>query len=723
MAKSRAFNLTAEINLRGPANIRTVVADIRRQLGSINVNINPQINANSQRNITNLNRSLNTLNTTLNNTRVSANNAAQAITNFTQSMTNAATNNFNRNLNNATNSANNLGNACNNAGGGIGGASTRMEEFGRQSALAVRRFAAFSLVTSAIYAFTGAVSKGIKAFIDFDKEFVRLQQVTGENAKGLQKLANQITTLAKTYGVASSELTTVAVTLAQAGLSAKDTEKAMKALALSSLAPSFDDMNQTVEGSIALMKQFDIGAGDLESALGSVNAVAAAFAVEASDLITAIQRTGGVFATASKGVSEGKDALNEFLAIFTSIRATTRESAETIATGLRTIFARIQRPETIDQLKQFGVNLTDLEGKFVGPYEAVRRLSEGLSKLDPRDLKFAQIVEELGGFRQIGKVIPLIQQYTVTQQALSVAQKGSGSLAADAATAQLSLANQIVKVREEFTALIRSIGQSESFRTMVSLTLDLASALIRLADASKNALPLITAMMAFRGARALTQFGGGFRRGLGFAKGGLVPGSGNRDTVPAMLTPGEFVIRKNAVNAIGASNLHNLNGYADGGTVTSNKNMYGRLPGKEKIMSTLGTVTSKSWANASAEQRNEWAKQTSVILNKRSGKNKKQMILEQGQKFALVGLFGGKGQVPAMSKNKPPVPLSISYSSLDNSPADGTWNTTLGQEYEAIMKGRFRDTIKFIGRNIAGRMWFNTQAPRKSSKALPFPKD
>ena len=80
------------------------------------------------------------------------------------------------------------------------------------------------------------------------------------------------------------------------------------------------------------------------------------------------------------------------------------------------------------------------------------------------------------------------------------------------------------------------------------------------------------------------------------------------------------------------------------------------------------------------------------------------MILEQGQKFALVGLFGGKGQVPAMSKNKPPVPLSISYSSLDNSPADGTWNTTLGQEYEAIMKGRFRDTIKFIGRNIAGRI-------------------
>ncbi|MFM7987911.1 MAG: hypothetical protein ACKPKO_52220, partial [Candidatus Fonsibacter sp.] len=110
----------------------------------------------------------------------------------------------------------------------------------------------------------------------------------------------------------------------------------------------------------------------------------------------------------------------------TSVRATTRESSETIATGLRTIFTRIQRGDTIDALKQYGVVLTDLEGKFVGPYEAVRRLAEGLSQLDPRDLRFSRIVEELGGFRQIGKVIPLIQQFTTAQQALIVAQRGQG---------------------------------------------------------------------------------------------------------------------------------------------------------------------------------------------------------------------------------------------------------------------------------------------------------
>ena len=52
-----------------------------------------------------------------------------------------------------------------------------------------------------------------------------------------------------------------------------------------------------------------------------------------------------------------------------------------------------------------------------------------------------------------------------------------------------------------------------------------------------------------------------FRFGLGrkFNKGGLVPGVGNTDTVPAMLTPGEVVISKPAVEKFGVMNLLNLN--------------------------------------------------------------------------------------------------------------------------------------------------------------------
>ena len=57
------------------------------------------------------------------------------------------------------------------------------------------------------------------------------------------------------------------------------------------------------------------------------------------------------------------------------------------------------------------------------------------------------------------------------------------------------------------------------------------------------------------------------QRGMGgmFASGGSVPGSGNKDTVPAMLTPGEFVMSKGAVNTFGADTLASMNA-AGGGT-------------------------------------------------------------------------------------------------------------------------------------------------------------
>ena len=572
-----AFNLTAQLNLQGPTNVGAIVTNIKKQLNNISANVNVKVSPGTSQNIAALNAAFTSFNATLATTATNSNNAANAIRGLTQAIgqANNPLNNLQQNMNNNATAAAQLTQNLQNLNRTQRVCANDMEELGRQAAGTIRRFAAFGVVTGVMYKVGNSINSASKEFLEFNRELVRVAQVTDTSLSNLTSLTKQISSLSTGFGVASSDLIKVSSTLAQAGLSAKDTEKALKALALSALAPSFDSLNDTVEGSIALMRQFGISADQLEGALGSVNAVAAKFAVEASDIITAIQRTGGVFATASKGVATGTEALNQFISVFTSIRATTRESAETIATGLRTIFTRIQRGPTIDALKEYGVILTDLEGKFVGPYEATKRLSEGLSRLDPRDLRFGQIVEELGGFRQIGKVIPLIQQFAVAQQALKVAQQGQASLAYDAATAQESVANKMTKVREEFVALIRSIGESTSFQTFVKLSLDLTSQLIRLADAAKNVLPALAAIAVARGAGNAISFGRGFVGGLrrnqggpiGFASGGFVPGQGNSDTVPAMLTPGEFVIRKKAVQTIGADRLAGMNRYAGGGRI------------------------------------------------------------------------------------------------------------------------------------------------------------
>tara|TARA_R100000805_G_C3623597_1_gene129611 strand:+ start:3056 stop:4372 length:1317 start_codon:yes stop_codon:yes gene_type:complete len=437
---AQQFNLTAQINLQSPKNVGRVVSDIQRQLKGSGLNtVNIKVKA-DPRSMAQTNRQLQ---------NVSKNSRAAAKDIGT----------LNRSLQEAT-----------------------------------RRFSVITLATGSLLSFVTGFKNATKAAIEFERELVKISQVTGKSVQQLQGLTKEVTRLSTAFGVSSADLLNVSRTLAQAGFNAEKTRKSLDILAKTTLAATFDNIQDTTEGAIALLRQFGDEAkrtgGDvafLEKSLSAINSVSKKFAVESGDLITVIRRVGGVFSSAG-------GSINELIALFTSVRATTRESAETIATGLRTIFTRIQRVETINQLKALNIQLQDSQGQFVGAFEAVRRLSQGLSALNPRDFRFNQIVEQLGGFRQIGKVIPLIQQFATAQKALNVAQGASGSVAKDAQTAQQSLAVQIQKVREEFSALIRRFTDTGPFNSIATGALKIASAMIKVTEAVEPLLPLLTTM-------------------------------------------------------------------------------------------------------------------------------------------------------------------------------------------------------------------------------------
>ena len=130
----------------------------------------------------------------------------------------------------------------------------------------------------------------------------------------------------------------------------------------------------------------------------------------------------------------------------------------------------------------------------------------------------------------------------------------------------------MAKVKEEYQALFREIFGGQGMQMVIKTTLKLASAFAKVADSLAPIIPLIATV----GAAKLVQFAAFGNLGRGrkqggrihkFATGGVVPGQGNSDSVPAMLTPGEFVIRKSSVKAIGANRLQKMNRYAGGGPV------------------------------------------------------------------------------------------------------------------------------------------------------------
>ena len=467
------------------------------------------------------------------------------------------------------------------------------EEFGRQIVITGKRFATYVVAATAFYGVASALRDGIKEAIDFQHQMVRLSQTTGKSLGGLRSIRKEIDDLSTGFGVSSRELSQVSVTLAQAGFTAKETGEALRALGKTTLSPSFESLEKTTEGAIAAMRQFNIETSRLEATLGSINTVAAKFAVESNDIITAIQKAGGTFATLDNGLKPGEQSLREFIGIFSAVRDTTRESADTIATGLRTIFARVQSPKVIDFLKQYDIQLQEAQGDqklFIGGLESILEISNKLKNLNTRSADFAAIVQQLGGQRQVSKTIPLFTQAEKIKEAVRVANTGQNSLNENAVSAQQSLQVQFNKTRENFLKLIRDLGDTTSFQLLTKTVLNLTNALIKFADVFKEVIPLATAFFASkaigpllsgagaRGGSVLTGvFKEAFRPGHGPPyrrnSGGLIPGFGTKDDVPAMLTRGEYVLNNKAVRKIGAKNLDRWNrgetGFSRGGAVAS----------------------------------------------------------------------------------------------------------------------------------------------------------
>lgn len=458
--------------------------------------------------------------------------------------------------------------------------------FADQSALALRRFTAFSVAAGGVFGTLRSVTEGLKEAISFERELVRIAQVSDKSLQEVERgLGRTIGTIAKTFGTSAQELNKVGLIFAQSQGSIEGVDKALEAIAKSSLAPTFDSISQTAEGSVAIFRQFNLETNKLEAALSRVNTVSGKFAVESGDIFRAVQKAGGVFAQASEGSGTAISQLEEFIGVFTAVRSTTRESADTIATGLRTIFTRIQRPSTIAFLKDLGINLENSQGQFVGAFEAVKRLSTGLKDLSGTDLRRALILEEIGGFRQFSRATALTSQrgFQAAQEAIKLQREASDSLEQDVNQALQTLGVQLAQTGERLADLFRGITNTASFEFLAKSFLNLSNSIISVLEAGKELLPVLTAIAAVRLASSFT-FGGGAAafgtrlftgRGLPRRqKGGVVPGIGPGDKQQILAEAGEFVIRKSAARALGLETLSALNQadkFRTGGMVGSRK--------------------------------------------------------------------------------------------------------------------------------------------------------
>ena len=519
-----AFNINAQIILQGPKNIKAVTKQIQKQLGGISATIKLDIPKDVSRQLGDFTRGLEGLTRGLGELSRTTTRSVSDLKSVGKEFDSLKRTGAEVSKNQAAvqKSFSKTGDAARQAG-------SEIELFGKDAALAIRRFTGFTLATGIVFGFVRAVQAATSEAINYERQIAKVIQVTGASAREIDGLNSSITKLSTSLGVDANKLAELARIFAQTGQSLAEVKSSLRAVARSSLAPSFGEMTNTAEGLIAALAQFNIAAKDSEAVLASINAVSKSFAVEAEDLISVIRRAGGVFSASAKNLDDPKQSLNELIGIFTAVRSTTRESAETIAVGLRTIFTRIQRRGTIEFLKQFNIELVDAKGNFIGLFPAFQELARGLNDIVKSGdaLTLSAITEELGGVRQVGKLIPAITNFNKALAATKIAgEAAKAGLGKDVTIGLKPLGKQLELLQERFSALIRTITDSKTFQGLAKVALSLANAFLSVAETLTPILPLIATLAAVKISKGIFEFGKGFVGGL--KKGGGAGGLGER---------------------------------------------------------------------------------------------------------------------------------------------------------------------------------------------------
>lgn len=502
---AKQFNLTANLQIKGPIGADAVIRSLNSKFKNVSATIDLKLGS-TAKDIKRIEADFRRFNTTLAQTTDVATRATTALSGLASSLSTAKFSQVSSQINTAGASITGLGTSFRKTTKDIDAATFSAAKFGKDSALALKRFAAFTIPTTFFFGITAGFAAGLKSAIAFEREMVRVAQTVKQPLGAISGLQSTITKLSTDLGVSSAKLADISLILAQAGLSAKETQTVLSSLAKTELSASFENLTETTDGVIAAMRQFKIEASGVEDLLNSINEVSARYAVEASDIVTAIQKTGGAFKAAGGNV-------NELIALFSSIRETTRESGDTIATGIRTIAGRLQRTETVTALAELGVELRDASGEFVGIFEAFQRIGVVLSQKSTTSEVFAGIVEQIGGLRQLSRVIPAITEYAKAQEILNVANEKNNSLNQAAARAQESLAIQLDRLRESFVALFREITDNQFFKIVSRGFVDATIGATKLISALEPLIPVIGALGIVKlgqGLGSVSQFFKGF---------------------------------------------------------------------------------------------------------------------------------------------------------------------------------------------------------------------
>lgn len=336
--------------------------------------------------------------------------------------------------------------------GPLGRINQQASEFNKSLEASNARVLAFGASAGAIYAVQRALSAVVRDAIEVEKILTDINSVLGQSSQKLADFSAKIFDAAKLYGTSFKVAAEAALELSRQGLSAEATVKRLGASLLLARLGGME-AKDAVEGLTAAINSFSKEALDDVQVVNKLASVAAAFAVSEKDLTEALKRSAS--AASDAGVS-----FDELVALVTSAQQTTARGGAVIGNALKTIFTRIQRSDTLDQLKELGIAVRDVNGELLGAPDILKNLAKTYDTLGQEQKAF--VSELVGGVFQINQLKAqlndLSKDYGFYVRALKEANGATGEAIARNEELNKTTAAMLNKISVSITEISSSIG-------------------------------------------------------------------------------------------------------------------------------------------------------------------------------------------------------------------------------------------------------------------------
>jgi TP901 family phage tail tape measure protein len=331
----------------------------------------------------------------------------------------------------------------------LGRITGQASEFQKSLDASTARVFAFGATTAVLNSVNQAFRKLISTTIEVEKKLIEINSIFQATEKTFNKFRNSIFRVAKETGQGFNTVAEGAAELARQGLSAEETAKRLKAsLVLTRISGL--GAEKSVKALTAAINGFASAGLSAEQIVNKLVAVDTAFAVSAQDLAEAFSRAGSTAEDA--GVS-----FNQLLGLVTAVEQKTARGGAVIGNAFKSIFTRLSRGDTIESLKELGVQI-DATQNGIQKLSALSNALEGIS--DPTVA--SQIKELAGGVFQINVVSAALKdlssETSIFQNAATVAANASNEAFEKNAELNKSIAAQINVLVQGLTSLAERIG-------------------------------------------------------------------------------------------------------------------------------------------------------------------------------------------------------------------------------------------------------------------------